>query len=301
MTDYDTDSSQIEQLKLKIESLENENRLLLQRIEEETLGSEIRDALRFIDTSAIMKSLMDQKSFLQLLLSMTKKVVKSEAASILLLDPDTEELFFLEAVGEKADEVKKFRLKTWEGIAGYCFTTGEALAVADVTKDSRFKKEISETLQHRQKALMAAPLIYRQEIIGVMEAVNKFDGEVFSSDDLETLVKIANFSAFYLRRSRLYFDLYSLFMIILKNLVARKKISDIPIKEFIELSHKLEKEKVLSSEYSEAVELAALVGVISSKGQEETVLVSTLLKNLNLYFNEKYDYNSQNGMDWMMY
>lgn len=301
MTDGNHESDKIAQLLIENEKLKNEKLALMQLLEEESVGKKIRESLRFIDTAAIMKSLLDQKTFLQLLLSMTIKVVNSEAASIILFDPNTEELFFEEAVGVKAEEVKKFRLKTWEGIAGYCFTTGEALAVADVMKDSRFKKEISETIQHSQKALMAAPLIYRQEIIGVLEAVNKIDGDVFNSKDLELLVQIANFSAFFLRRSRLYFDLYSLFLLIMEKLVSRENITDISAKDFIELSNRIEKDQMLSSEYGEAVELATLVEQISSRGQEEKNLIRSILSNLNHFINEKYHYNSQNGMDWMMY
>lgn len=301
MTNDNSDAKIIADLQNEINKLKKEKLVLLQRFEEESVGEKIRESLRFIDTAAIMKSLMDQKTFLQLLLSMAIKVVNSEAASIILFDPNTEELFFEEAVGVKAEEVKKFRLKTWEGIAGYCFTTGEALAVADVMKDTRFKKEISETIQHRQKALMAAPLIYRQEIIGVLEAVNKIDGDVFSSKDLELLVQIANFSAFFLRRSRLYFDLYSLFLLILEKLVSREKVTDISAKDFIELSNQIEKDQMLSSEYGEAVELATLVEQISSRGQEERNLIHSMLSNLNHFINEKYHYNSQDGMDWMMY
>ena len=301
MTEDNSEAKIITELQNEIEKLKREKLILLQRLEEESVGEKVRESLRFIDTAAIMKSLLDQKTFLNLLLSMTLKVVNSEAASIILFDPNTEELFFEEAVGIKAEEVKKFRLKTWEGIAGYCFTTGEALAVADVMKDTRFKKEIAETIQHRQKALMAAPLIYRQEIIGVLEAVNKAEGDVFSSKDLELLVQIANFSAFFLRRSRLYFDLYSLFLLILEKLVSRENVADISAKDFIQLSNQIEKDQMLSSEYGEAVELATLVEQISSRGHEEKNLIRSMLSNINHFINEKYHYNSQNGMDWMMY
>jgi len=135
----------------------------------------------------------------------------------------------------------------------------------------------------------------------VMEAVNKLDGDVFTSDDLEVLVKVANFSSFFIRRSRLYFDLYSLFLIILKNLVSRKKINEIPIKEFIELSNQLEKEQVLSSEYGEAVEMATLVEQISSRGQEEKNLVRSMLTNIKNYIKDKCQYQIQDSTDWMMY
>lgn len=300
MTDNNPDAIKIAEMQKEIEKLKIEKLHLLQRLEEDSVGGKIRESLRFIDTAAIMKSLMDQKSFLQLLLSMTIKVVNSEAASIILFDPNSEELFFEEAVGVKAEEVKKFRLKPWEGIAGYCFTTGEALAVADVMKDARFKKEIAETIQHKQKALMAAPLIYRQEIIGVLETVNKIDCDAFSSKDLNLLVQIANFSAFFLRRSRLYFDLYSLFLLIVEKLASRDNISDISAKDFIELSNLIEKDQMISSEYAEAIELAALVEQISSRGQEEKNLIRSILDNLNHFISEKYHYNSQNETDWMI-
>lgn len=299
----DTNNSnrdEIEKLKNEVESLRFENRHLLQKMEEQLLGEKIRESIRMINMAAVIKSLQDQKDFLKLLLQMTKKVVRAEAASIILYDHNENELFFEEAVGEKAEEVKKFRLKANEGIAGYCFTTGEALAIADVMKDSRFKREISELIHHKQKALMAAPLIYHQEIIGVMEAVNKTDGDVFSAEDLETFTLIANFSAMFLRKSCLYFDLYSLFLIIFRHLILDGNEKGISAKDFIKLSRKLEEEKVLSAEYGEAIELSSLVEEISSRGKEEQSLARSILKSLNSYLKEKGQLHDDVAIDWMM-
>jgi len=292
--------NETDNLKNEIESLRVENRQLLQKMEDKFLGEKIRESIRMINMAAVIKSLQDQKDFLKLLLHMTKRVIRAEAASVILYDHNTNELFFEEAVGEKAEEVKRFRLKPNEGIAGYCFTTGEALAVADVMKDSRFKKEISELIHHKQKTLMAAPLIYHQEIIGVMEAVNKLDDGVFSAEDLETFTMIANFSAMFLRKSGLYFDLYSLFLIIFRHLILEEDQKSISARDFINLSRKLEEERVLSTEYGEAIELSSLVEEISSHGKEEQVLVGSVLRSLNEYLKEKGQLRHDVTMDWMM-
>ncbi|MCD4782766.1 MAG: GAF domain-containing protein [Candidatus Eremiobacteraeota bacterium] len=292
--------SEVEKLKSEIENLRFENRHLLQKMEDKLLGEKIRESIRMINMAAVIKSLQDHKDFLKLLLQMTKKVVGAEAASIILYDHKENELFFEEAVGEKAEEVKKFRLKSNEGIAGYCFTTGEALAVADVMKDSRFKREISESIHHKQKALMAAPLIYHQEIIGVMEAINKIDGGVFSAEDLETFTLIANFSAMFLRKSGLYCDLYSLFLIIFRHLVLDRNQESISARDFNNLSRKLEEERVLSAEYGEAIELSSLVEEISSHGKEEQNLARSILKSLNGYLKEKGQLHHDVAIDWMM-
>lgn len=298
---FNNTNETIEDLKQEIDRLKNQNYSLLKQLEEKNFGSKIQEILQFIDIAAIIKSIGARENPLKLLLTMTLRVVQAEASSMILFDHNTEELYFEEAVGVKAEEVKMFRLKPYEGIAGYSFTTGEAIAVADVMKDTRFKREISEQIHHKQKALMAAPLIYRQEVIGVMEAVNKIGGGTFSAEDLETFTIIANFSAIFLRKTRLYYDLYSLFLMILQNLGSYGEVREIPIKDFVKLSNTLEAEQFLSQEYGEAIEVAALLQEISGQGREEKTLAGAILADLCKYLHDKSHFDSEHELDWMMH
>ncbi|MFP4498520.1 MAG: GAF domain-containing protein [Vulcanimicrobiota bacterium] len=278
---------QLQELKQENHRLRQENKKILQGLEKKLFGNNVKKSLYFLETTKIINSVQNWEQAVRLFLEMTCKIVHSEAASLILYDWKTDELYFEEAVGEKAREVKKFRMKPYEGIAGYCFTTGTALAIADVTKDARHKKEIVEELNMKQKALMAAPLIYQQEVIGVMETVNRDGGGTFTAGELELLTSIANFASIFLNKSRLFSSLYSLFLLILKEIALNEKLEDFTARDFVELSRKLEEDYLASEDFSETTGLAALVREISATGPEETRLVRTILKDFRNYLKEK--------------
>ena len=66
------------------------------------------------------------------------------AASIALHDPATGRLVFRAAAGPQGGGVVGLSVAAHEGIAGYAFSTGQALAVADVAADPRFERSTAE-------------------------------------------------------------------------------------------------------------------------------------------------------------
>jgi len=119
-------------------------------------------------------------------------IVKAEAASILLLDKEKNELYFKASLGKKSREIKKNKLKVGEGIAGLVAEKGKSLIVNDVAKDSRWTKKIDTSTKFTTKSLICVPLILEKEIMGVMEVINKKDKEYFDKNDEEILNTFAN-------------------------------------------------------------------------------------------------------------
>jgi len=119
-------------------------------------------------------------------------IVKAEAASILLLDREKNELYFKASLGKKSREIKKIKVKVGEGIAGLVAEKGKSLIVNDVAKDSRWTKKIDTYTKFTTKSLICVPLILEKEIMGVMEVINKRDKEYFEKNDEEMLNSFAN-------------------------------------------------------------------------------------------------------------
>ena len=71
-------------------------------------------------------------------MEITKSVMCAEACSVLLMDKATGELVFNVALGEKEEEVKEFRIKPRQGIAGWVLENREPLLLPDVKADGRF-------------------------------------------------------------------------------------------------------------------------------------------------------------------
>jgi putative nucleotidyltransferase with HDIG domain len=147
------------------------------------------------------------------------KIVKAEAASILLLDKEKNELYFKASLGKKSKEIKKYKVKVGEGIAGWVAEKGKPLIVDDVTKDTRWKKSIDNSTKFKTKSLICVPLILEKDIMGVMEAINKKDKECFDKNDEEILISFANQVVIALGNANIIEDLNNYFIHIIEILI----------------------------------------------------------------------------------
>ena len=146
-------------------------------------------------------------------------IVKAEAASILLLDKEKNELYFKASLGKKSKEIKKYKVKVGEGIAGWVAEKGKSLIVDDVTKDTRWAKKIDTSTKFKTKSLICVPLILEKEIMGVMEVINKKDKEYFDKNDEEILNSFANQVVIALWNANIIEDLNNYFVHITEILI----------------------------------------------------------------------------------
>ena len=146
-------------------------------------------------------------------------IVKAEAASILLLDKEKNELYFKASLGKKSREIKKYKVKVGEGIAGWVAENGKSLIVDDVTKDTRWAKKIDTSTKFKTKSLICVPLILEKEIVGVMEVINKKDKECFDKNDEGILYSFANQAIIALWNANIIEDLNNYFIHITEILV----------------------------------------------------------------------------------
>src|SRR5437016_1149217 len=129
-----------------------------------------------LETGAVLSSTLDPDSLLDLIMDSACRVLKAGAASLLLIDEETNTLYFKTATGEKREELKHIRVKLGEGIAGWVAKHGKPLVVGDVWQEPKFKREISQAIQYSTESIICVPLVLRERIIGVMEVLNKLGG-----------------------------------------------------------------------------------------------------------------------------
>jgi GAF domain-containing protein len=89
--------------------------------------------------------------------------------------------------------------------------TGQAIAVADTTKDPRFAPDIGKAIGYVPKTILCVPLNRDGRVIGVLELLDKAGGTPFSSADMDLLVRFANLAALALDQSRLMYDVRRFF------------------------------------------------------------------------------------------
>jgi len=108
------------------------------------------------------------------------------AASIALHDPATNRLVFRAAAGPQGESVIGVAIAPHEGIAGYVFSTGQPLAVADVATDPRFERGTAERTGYVPRSLLAVPLVDAEGIVGVMEWLDRIDGAPIDAEAVVT-------------------------------------------------------------------------------------------------------------------
>jgi signal transduction histidine kinase len=126
-----------------------------------------------------------------------------EAGSLLLTDNETGNLVFQIALGDKADQVKPFQVPKGQGIAGEVALTGKPLIVADTKRDTRHFKELDQEIDFYTRNILCVPLILHHEVIGVLEVMNKREGD-FTQQDLELLNAVASYAAIAIDNARLH-------------------------------------------------------------------------------------------------
>lgn len=149
----------------------------------------------FNNISSLVTSVFDLDHLLELIIESVTEVMKARASSLLLLDKKAKKLYFQVATGEKKDDVRKFEVSLGQGIAGYVAKTGKPLLVQDVTKDPIWDKKISESIGFDTKSIACVPMKIGDEVIGVVEIVDREDDKPIRSEDMETLVAFANLAA----------------------------------------------------------------------------------------------------------
>ena len=130
------------------------------------------------------------------ILGIALEAVDSENGSILLLDQENDELVFVAVVGDRKDELTDFRIPANSGVAGWVRNHQKPALVKNVRKDDRWISAVDQSIGFYTQSLMAVPLIFEDQVLGVMEVVNTLSDNHFTESDLELLQLVARLASF---------------------------------------------------------------------------------------------------------
>lgn len=164
-------------------------------IEGFTRPNQLQRLLTCFEFSKILVSTFDMEALLRTVVEKFNELIPASNWSILLLDPETQELEFFVAVGVDNQQIMNLRLKVGEGIAGVVAQTGEPIFIQDVRRDSRFCPRVDEQTGFETRSIICLPLSVRQEIIGVLEVVNIENENFFLTTYLPLLNILADYIA----------------------------------------------------------------------------------------------------------
>ncbi len=114
---------------------------------------------------------------------------------LMLLDRDTDELFFKFVAGRNAERLGDQRIPKDQGIPGWVLEHGEATSSWDADLDERISRKVAALLGYPVQSVLAAPLKVDGNIVGVVYLINRMDDTVYTNKDIAPLTSITDFAA----------------------------------------------------------------------------------------------------------
>ena len=163
-----------------------------------------QDLRQLVKLSSLINSSLDPGEALNNALMSVELQLNAEVSSIYGVDKAKGELFFLLVRGPGAEKLKSLRLTIGEGIAGWVAQTEKPLICPTPYSDGRFARQLDNVSGFQTRSILCVPLRSRDRLMGVLEVLNKKDGQGFSDDDLEFLIMLGNMIGPALENAELY-------------------------------------------------------------------------------------------------
>ncbi len=140
----------------------------------------LRDILaQLVGISASLTAELDFERLFPLIVSHVTKAMLAERTSMYIVDWEKKELWTMVSEG-----VEQFRLPLSQGISGRVAETGEMLNIVDAWELPYFERSFDLKNNFRTRSVLCTPIRNRAgETIGVLQVINKKDGEKFNIED----------------------------------------------------------------------------------------------------------------------
>jgi class 3 adenylate cyclase len=122
---------------------------------------------------------------------------------------ENNELELAVAFNTQLKSMKKFRLKIGQGIAGYVAARGEPIIVNDTAKSPHFFSGVDRHTGFTTRSALCVPMISQGKVIGVVEVLNRTNGD-FTPNDEDLLQSIAASVSIAIENARLYRETVSM-------------------------------------------------------------------------------------------
>jgi Nif-specific regulatory protein len=188
-----------------------------------------------------LSSTLELSKILNIIIESAKTLLKAEAASLLLLDEATDELYFASVIGDVSERLKNLTVPLDKGIAGACVRTGKVKIVNDTSHDRDFYPHIDKQTGFETRSIIAAPLTISGKTIGVIEVLNKKNNKEWTEEDRELLVIIALQSAQVIQNAQIHLLMYEQQNLLRSEIDARYAIisTSTQLKEVLNLAEKV--------------------------------------------------------------
>jgi len=166
----------------------------------ESLKESIVTLERLLHISRHLNSTLEMRPLLQQIVESASDLTDADGASILLMEDD-DTLRFAAACGPDATQLEITEVPLDNSLTGWVVKHRQMLIVEDVLSDPRhFAIQSVDPTQ----SLLAVPMIFGDQVIGVLESVTTKTRHRFTPQDIETLETLSSIAAVAVQNARLF-------------------------------------------------------------------------------------------------
>jgi signal transduction histidine kinase len=158
---------------------------------------------RLIDIARDLASTLDLDILLSRIVHAAAEISGAEAASILLYDDTSRQLYFQVATNMDESTRRGIVVPLEGSIAGWIVNNRQTVRIANVHNDPRYFSNVEQTTGFSTKSILGIPLVTKNKIVGVLEALNKPKGK-FTDTDESMLVVLGAQAAVAIENARLF-------------------------------------------------------------------------------------------------
>jgi GAF domain-containing protein len=255
----------------------------MNHLQDQNLASEVRRLLLSIEATGKSVLPLSNDDLLRSIVEAAKRIFGAAAASIALVNENKQTLDFKVAVGIGNKSVTGMSIPLNKGIAGYVAMTGQPIAISNLQQDTRFNKDFAQSTGYVPHSILATPLLHNDQVIGVMEVLDKINAPSFGMQDMELLGIFAQQASIAIFQSNQVEQLGQTLLGGLRELAAESGSDP----DFHKLFQTLESAGLSGEESQDLLKLARLFNEISAIGEAERKACVEILTVFANYGNTK--------------
>jgi signal transduction histidine kinase len=155
---------------------------------------------------AVCRSLSGQlelEPLLHAMIEASSSLTCSESSSILVFDKTNQALRFAAAPWFILEKMKLVNVPLEGSVAGWVFSNNQSYMIFHAENDERVNRVIDHELNFTTRSLLAVPMQFKGQVIGVLEAVNKANDSHYNEEDVFILETLASQAAIAIENRRL--------------------------------------------------------------------------------------------------
>jgi signal transduction histidine kinase len=157
---------------------------------------EIRRLNRLVQASLVINSTLELRSLLSVIMDHVADLTNAESASVMLYDHTTDQLRFVAATTNDplVEELLNIPVPIEGSVAGAVLRENKVIVRNDLTNDPLHFRMVDAQSGFDTRSIIGVPMRYKDEAIGVLEAVNKMEG-VWTDTDRRNMLILASQAA----------------------------------------------------------------------------------------------------------